>query len=270
MMYSKKYQKRVLAELDIIKKLPSLPETNSLNFYSVIKEGESPFRDHGRDGGRVYCMARLRDVSGRPRFIVSKLMKGEVSREYLNWLLGESSFSKYYLADSYEEVRELGGVVVRCDIPANLMMMALQLFRYSWEFPSLIGQWTELCKEGLEEHDALIAAHFMNEGNASPRVGGATVHHIFDWTLVGTGILEDFKNLTPPNLEENYCDVGKYISIQGTWSKAEGMRLTVALAELIEEAGETISTIFGEVVVKRTEDGHKLMSRAIKEIKENL
>lgn len=178
------------------------------------------------------CMYLLgRTGAMQPEVVICKLartfkgvqpMRYKATRNYLDWLLTESPFSDFYVTKSVAEVRKTGVCIVRCDIPANLMLAALVAFRHVWEFPSFIQAWQKLVERGVDKAHALVLSQWCS-ADAKGVVcfsGGRhnSNHFIFGYTCPAT-TLQTFKNADWPIEEANYSEVVKYEGLQYTWGE---------------------------------------------------
>lgn len=178
------------------------------------------------------CMSSLKcdiNQTAAPKVLVIKnnfdfkgtdALNKEYTIPYLTWLLTDSPLSELYVTGSVEELLETGVCIVRCDVPANLMLVACQALRYSWEFPTMVDSWGKLVGEGMDKSHALYFCQLIrNTGGVSASWGGNSLntnHFIFP-TDVNLNALLDFNKKVYKLTESLYSETGTYDGVKHTW-----------------------------------------------------
>jgi hypothetical protein len=222
------------------------------------------------------CGSKLRDMSEYAQYILMRLMPegGNIRYsaykvEYLDWLLKESPFSSYYTEESFEEAVALGGIAIRTDVPSNLMMNALQMIRYVWEFPEMVDNWAELVKAGLSPSDAFVCTHFISRSGEVTTSGiGNDNHFVFDPVRFQIGALGLFESLEPEYREDAYRSTGTYEGIQITWVIGGGGSLYEHLNKHCKWEVRKVKHAFGESKIKVNGSIYEQIAAAIKLLKE--
>lgn len=143
----------------------------------VIKEGESGLCDFAiltETQENLYtsmpCHAAItRPCNSNPIAIVTLIRKPENIRirgfvlKYLEWLMNHSVYSECFVTKSGMEA-VLSGIILRTNIPANLLVAALIATRYPWEHSlTFYFYWCQLVKRGVDKSLAFLAAHCVKE-----------------------------------------------------------------------------------------------------------
>ena len=264
-----KYPLKVHLEMAL---LNSLEDGGSLNHYSVVGT-RGTYRAHGNEA----CSAGIRSEVkvGTPEYVVMKTIYNyrnrgtKFNKEYLNWLLTSSPLSHIYLTESVEELEELGSIVIDCKTPANLLIIAMQAFRYLWEFPFFINTWEKLVELGLDPDYAFVAVHHTSlKGELSSIGGGNSNHHIFPSTIPAKTLLR-FKELSLAREEPPFSSAFKYEGVQYTW-KSSGVSLHEALSRNIMKGKGKVDHAFGSSEVTKVDNPYEQLFNAVKYILEEL
>mgnify|MGYP003630208342 CR=1 FL=1 len=246
-----------------------------LNQVTVLSVDKVRGKIHGVD--ESCCAALSRGGLEGATHLVVRLMPDQVrwdrvvNQDYLSWLVGDSCISSYYLEDSVEEVLKSKSVVIRCDVPASLMMAAVQMFRYIWEFPEITKIWSKLVEVGVDKDHAFVVAHHIRcpeHPALSPHGVGNTNHHVFG-SGIGVDVLDRFKTLSPFTKDELFSVRGKYSWIQNAWEGGteEGSRtLYEELKDRCSSGTRKVSHAFGTSQVEASEDLYTQIKKAIDEI----
>lgn len=193
--------------VDAINKLKNQYDNGyELSRYCVLGvEGEEYFNEE------CACMSGLRDcVKFTPEYLIIKVKceyedgSGRIEnigyehphfQQYIKWLLTDSPFKDNYLTSDVSEVVETECVVIRTDIPANVMLLSAAAVRYTWEFPEFIDNWYGLCEVGLSPDKALVMSHYFlvnEDGVCELDSGGHNSNHFLFNIYGGTGLLRSF------------------------------------------------------------------------------
>ena len=260
-----KYPLKVHLEMDL---LNSLEDGNTLNHYSVVGT-KGTYRAHGKE----VCSAGIRSkvTVGTPEYVVMKTIHRygdsatKFNKEYLNWLLTSSPLSHIYLTESVEELEELGSVVIDCNIPANLLIIAMQAFRYLWEFPFFINTWEKLVELGLDPDYAFVAVHLTSlKGELSLGANGNSNHHIFSSSMSAKTLLH-FKELSLDVKERSFSVACKYEGVQHTWSSS-GVSLYEALSSNVLKGKAEVNHAFGSSEVDKVDNPYEQLFKAVKSV----
>lgn len=218
--------------------------------------------DCGRVRGNI-CHNDLRSKQvGCPQFIIEKLLhtyrnidcvEFKQTVPYLDWLFKDSPLADFYLTDSAEEFIVVGCAVVRCDIPANLLLISLQAIRYTWEFPDLTEHWYNLVKLGVKGSHALVLCQSFNTrgGKVSWGTNSFNNNHFMFSTCASFDTLHHFTNKQWQLEEELYSEANTYKGVQHTWKEGgvvECLRGAIT-ANIVTKTTEVKSPFGGELKV---------------------
>lgn len=221
------YSKHVLKTMAEVKERGD--RDSALSIYALASEDDS------WQNNSTNCMSDLSRVGGlikNPTHLIVKVKRNYKGRgrlddigyehphfdQYINWLLKESAFSQYFYSKNVEEVRETGVVVIRTDMPSNLMLMVGAAVRYTWEFPEFIDNWAALCAVDIEPHKALVLMHTFHEKDGDYYEGYGnhnSNHFMFRGSTVRTLDWAD-----KPELWHNDTLFNEYLTytyLQDTW-----------------------------------------------------
>lgn len=179
--------------VDAINKLKNqYDDEEELSRYCVVSQDNEYFNDTES----TQCMSGLSGhVDFTPEYLIIKVKcnytdgSGRIEdigyehphfQQYIKWLLTDSPFKDNYLTSSVSEVVETECVVIRTDIPANVMLLSAAAVRYTWEFPEFIDNWHGLCEVGLSPDKALVMAHgffVLEDGVCELSTGGHNSNH---------------------------------------------------------------------------------------------
>ncbi|MBL4940511.1 MAG: hypothetical protein JKY81_02465 [Colwellia sp.] len=155
-------------------------QDSNANFGAVLPEGKTKYvvgkichaglgNNYGGDYQGALSVVSLITVD---RIKEKRLAKGYTT-PYYRWLLNVSPWKDVFITKCPKEAMKKG-VILRTDVPSNLMNGALICSRYGWEGQGggytpkqQIYAWGELRKRGVDESFAFIMAHQarMNRGH---------------------------------------------------------------------------------------------------------
>ena len=164
---------------------------------------------------------------------------------YLDWLLKRSPYASAFLYKSGRNALKNKCVVVRANVPSNVMAGGLVASRRLWEYSNIAVVWCDLVKEGVDESLAFYLAHLAR--SCPTRKGSIS------WDSVDTGhksldacymSAKDVKRLldnTPVTLNDNWDVNAYYQGYSGMFTKDR--------ARGAEILGTRISTLFDKAAV---------------------
>jgi len=113
------------------------------------------------------CHSALNKGGPGTLFVVSRIdkegrKKNLRDRVFYNWLIKISPYSSFIINTRYADAMRRG-LIVRTDVPANLMVQALVVSRHPWEHTELIDLWYSLVKKGVHPNIAFPLVFFVRE-----------------------------------------------------------------------------------------------------------
>ena len=149
----------------------------------------------------------------------SNRLEGEDQRQYYHWLLFDSPYKEVFIDPSVEEALKWG-VVVRCDVPSNLMFSAMIAYRMSWEYGGLLEDVLRLHGLGIPMNAAFYLSHCVGWMRHKPDKfqlwDRAEGHTVVSGRCHKDGFV-NFVNGTPSEALRNY-DVEQQLStIHALW-----------------------------------------------------
>lgn len=193
-------------------------------FFTVLKtqsDGERIAREYPNRS----CHSLLNDAANtKSSYIISRVWMTE-DRDYalIDWLVKESLWAKYIINKDAEDVDERC-LIIRTDIPSNLMAQALILTRQIWEFPNLVEIWDELVSFGIAKDLAFALAHGVSK-NANKKGyiknSTANLHSAMSSNFMTEEFFMNYLNDRPKNPNNTYQNRPNYRGVFGLWSGAE-------------------------------------------------
>lgn len=111
------------------------------------------------------CHAGLKRADKGVSFVVSRIDQvGETigRRKFYNWLIKRSVYSPFIVNSHYADAVERG-LILRTNVPSNLMLQALILSRYPNEWPESVEAWNLMVDAGIDEDLAILLTSFIKK-----------------------------------------------------------------------------------------------------------
>jgi hypothetical protein len=229
----------------LIKRLNDSPITASVAYWGGVDAA-----GHVQKATNTVCHAQLGYWGQASEFIASRIqwknnefrpLPNKVVDDYLFWLTSRSPYTKAFVLKGGKKIRKLGYLVVRTDIPANLLAGALFAHRAITEHKGSIALcWWHLKEAGLHPDLAFCHAH---------QIGSYDHEHVQiaqrkGWHVAWNGdspkkTILAFKNRKPLGSvlpKYNSYDVGyqPYAPVQGMWGEDHGAGKEVQIEQVMK------------------------------------
>ena len=140
---------------------------HALNSYHVISDKGGSFRV--KNGLNTICYASLRGVLGEPVVIIDyphfKDNKTRDALKFWDYLVNRSPFKDVFLTKDVTDIKH-NGALIDVSKPANVVLAAMSLGRFPFEYLSVFNSWVGLVDKGVSEDDAVFLCHVFKKDEA--------------------------------------------------------------------------------------------------------
>lgn len=142
---------------------------------------------------------------------------------FLDWLINRSLWAPIFVTkDAEEGLKE--GLILNADVPANLLLGALQTSRHPWEFPTIIRFFVELVQAGMHEDLAWLFANgtTVQEDGTILFSRGIHSYRTLDMQTMDLDTMHRFMRHDPPKgrINKSYIKGGGTTPVVSIWNGA--------------------------------------------------
>lgn len=187
---------------------------------------------HGfvRDRGDKHIVAIVSRIVRKCTNYSARITDPILLEKYYDFIMNRSPWSQCFMYKSAKQALVNKCVVLKTDVPANLMQGALISTRHPWEFPTRVTLWDELTKAGVDEHTAFLAMFMADSTGDSKQVKTSTLCHdhtpVAALRMTKADVLA-FKANTPVYKQMSYNKGGSYQGVHRAFCKGQGDGATV-------------------------------------------
>ena len=178
-----------------------------------------------------YCHAGLTtEVEGKPKAILSSIQKlrvdERIGRTFIEWLTNHSPYQEAFLSKDAKKAFDDGVLVLRTDVPSNLMAGGAFASRAITEYARIAKVWHGLVEAGCHPDVAFMYGHYFTNGGGAYGTdadGSLAISPISGHTAIDGHMVKDSSvvNFATGNRMDQgiYYKTNRYSQVNVTWNK---------------------------------------------------
>ena len=211
-----------------------------------------------------------------PMYVVTAVRAGMPNgKELVDWLINRSPYAEHIINKTVADVFDRG-LIIRTNIPSNLLAQALIITRQLWEYEYIVKTWLALSKGGINETIAFAFAHLVTEdGGYKCQVTGGG-HNSMSGSYMNKEFFKNYLAGTPKNPNEDYISNSSYRGIHTLWSSdhehlyGDAVSKLVIHDKMLKGYEETKVKSWGGQIIRKQRIPEDVLIKQLKKLSDNL